>query len=216
MRISETLRIVTGSVVVYYVMAACSSPAGVSSGPTSGSSSSSSGGSASGAVASSNGSSGSPVADANADETQSGSRLKANYYLGGDGSKQFAFFTDSQRSGEQCSFETASDGSTRCLPAGASMGSFYSDSGCTVPLALTTSCSTAPAYAVAYTSTTCGVYKYHVYPVSGPFSGATVYDGTPASCNAVPTSELPATYGYYTIGTEVPASSFQVATIAAQ
>lgn len=58
-----------------------------------------------------------PVPDALADVTTSGSRLKAKWIVGADGSKQFRNWYDSQL-GHDCYFNPASDGQTRCLPYG--------------------------------------------------------------------------------------------------
>jgi len=74
-----------------------------------------------------------PVPDANAEPTTSGSRLKARYYVGEDGSRQFVGWYDSQRK-EECSFLSAGDGETRCLPAGAYPIGVYSDANCTTPI----------------------------------------------------------------------------------
>jgi hypothetical protein len=239
MRIKDTLKLTLGSLAVYYVMAACSAPAGTSSAPsasrgTPGSSGTSAGASSGAATAgassggttgassgsgtsngSPSGSSGSPVPDANADETQSGSRLRANYFSGADGSKQFAYFTDAQRGNEQCSFGAASDGSIRCLPTGAEMGSYYADASCSVPLALAT-CGAAPAYGASYGAAACGLGQRTIYPVTGAFGGTTFYAGTSSACSALTKSDLPATYSLYSVGTPLAPSSFQLATMTVQ
>jgi hypothetical protein len=241
MRPLEPLKYLSGSMVIYYVMAACSAPAGSSAsngggssgGASSGSSSSgvpsggtSSGGTSSGGISSSGGgsggsgsgaasssgsggSSGSPVPDANADETQSGSRLKANYYVGSDGSKQFAYFTDALRSGEICAFANADDGTIRCMPSGAYVISTeFADSSCSVPVAETTTCA-APTYAVQTApGTSCG-YVTKVFSAGSPVT--TLYASSGSTCVSV--GAPPAGYTYVTVGTEIAPASFQLATI---
>jgi hypothetical protein len=239
MRILEPLKYLTGSIVIYYVMAACSLPVGssvasggsssggASNGASSGGASSngasssgaSSGGSggpsSSGAVGSSGGSggsSGSPVPDANADETQSGSRLKANYYVGSDGSKQFAYFTDSARKNEVCSYAPADDGSIRCMPSGAYVvATEFADSACTVEVAESSACS-APPYAIQTTpGTGCG-YVTRVFSVGSPVTSLYALSGT--SCVSIGATS--ASLSYVTVGAEVTASNFQVATVQAE
>ena len=198
-------------------MAACSSPSGGGPGATaksgssggssrgvaSGSSGSGSGGTASssGTVSSSGsssgvGSSGSPVPDANADETQSGSRLKANYFVGGDGSKQFAgYFTDTAMSSAQCNFVTAADGTIRCLPTSPTFYAtvdYYSNAACTVVLGYSTvACTTTPPYAAQLVEATAGGCvnqpAYHVYTVTASYTG-TIYFSSAGACTAITTS----------------------------
>jgi hypothetical protein len=237
MRIPEPLKYLSGSIAIYYIMAACSSPSGggpgatAKSGSSGGSSGSTSSASGSGGTTSSSGaasssgtsssgatSSGSPVPDANADETQSGSRLKANYYVGGDGSKQFVgYFTDTARNNEHCYFSTAADGSTRCLPivgdasANYSGGPFFSDAACTTTIALS-SCSTPAYVAENETGGGCPVaINTHIFALGSTYAG-TVYQGGATTCTAVTASALKG-YVLFSVGPEVPASSFQQATI---
>ncbi len=239
MRISDSLKITCGSIIVYYVMAACSGSSGTSiggtdnsssggpgggSGASSSSGSSSSGGNGSGSGGGSNGggsnggssggkgSSSGPVPDANADQTQSGSRLKAEYYVGADGSKQWDYsFQDSARGNERCSFLTAADGSIRCLPSGISAGIFFSDANCTETLAYAvTACGATPAYATSMIATSAcpAKYEYHLFTVASKYTG-TVYSGSPGSCTAY--TSFP--YAAYSIGSEIAPSSFVQASV---
>lgn len=59
-----------------------------------------------------------PVPDADAAPATSGKRLRARYYVGEDGSRQFVGWHDKERN-EDCSFSVAEDGKTRCLPPSA-------------------------------------------------------------------------------------------------
>jgi hypothetical protein len=128
MNAKEALKVLVGSIAVYGAMVACSS----ASNP------------------------GQPVAAAMADINAGGSRLKANYYEGSDGSQQFlSTFHDAQR-GEDCAFATASDGTIRCLPVtnappGASppvYSVYYGDAACTMPIVAVSTCTgnTTPKY----------------------------------------------------------------------
>lgn len=220
MRTTETLRLLLGACVIYGVMAACSSKGitafnasvdGDDGGPVASSGSGSSGGSHSSGSGSSGGSgSGSPVPDANADETQSGSRLKAAYYVGSDGSKQFAHWVDTARNGESCAFAPASDGSTRCLPSSLQYTFYFSNAGCTLPLLILQSDCSPPAYASTFVGSTCTTTSTGIFPVTTPSGLATVYVKSGASCTSTPTS---AGYIYYSTGALIPASSFQDATL---
>jgi hypothetical protein len=69
---------------------------------------------------------------------QSGSRLRAKYLDGADGTKQFVTWWDSQLQID-CSFQLASDNQQRCLPIqGDPQGAWgylvFSDTQCTVPV----------------------------------------------------------------------------------
>jgi hypothetical protein len=153
------------------------------------------------------------VPDANADETQSGTRLIANYYVGGDGSRQFAYFTDSARSGDLCVFQTAGDGALRCLPSGAYyIASEFSDSACSRPVAESTTCS-APKYVIQSVAGTGGACTEatHVYSVGGAVTA--LYTMSAGSCVSV--GAPPAGYTYVGVGAEILPSAFQQATIQA-
>jgi hypothetical protein len=247
MNAKEGLKLVLGSVVVYVVMAACASVgtmspsdtsagAGSSGGAVSGSSSGGAvSGSSSGAASDGSGSSGAsngddsggmslldaltdPVPAAKADTTQSGSRLKAKYYVGSDGSKQFAGWHDSMLNVD-CGFSLASDGTTRCIPTTATLVlAWFSDSGCSQPLAWVTSKGCAPAtYAaqgIAPIAPACTTYSSRVFQVGAAYSGA-IYTGTPANCSEQPDggAALRATYDFYSVGSEVAPSTFVAATV---
>ncbi len=93
-----------------------------------------------------------------ADNTQSGARLKVNYYAGSDGSKLPVLNMHDSQLGVDCSFQTATDGTTRCLPSGLSVSSWYADSGCTQPVGCLVSgagCATAPKYAISTAESGC-------------------------------------------------------------
>jgi len=234
MRMQETAKTIGGSIAVYVIMAACSASSGTIV-PPQGDDGGQVGGNSSSGGAASDGSGGGALADgargildaltdpvttASADTTQSGSRLKLQYYVGSDGSKVSTGGIYDSQLNVTCYYTAASDGTTRCLPSGgATLGTeFFSDSGCTQAIAYTTtSCGTAPRYATQAQAAACG-YQDHVYPVSGAFTG-TVYEGSPSSCT--PISDAPgasqlsqdlaasfAAYSFYSVGSELPPSTF--------
>ena len=231
MHVKEGLKLLFGSVVVYGAIAACASGGTMSPFDTTSGSGSSSGDNGSDGSGSSGASTGddsgggglldaltNPVPAANADTTQSGSRLKAKYYAGSDGSKQFAGWHDSMLNVD-CGFSPASDGTTRCVPSGATTQLFFSDSGCAQALAYipATGCN-SPPYALvtvpASATPGCASYFERVLQVVGAYSGA-IYTGTPANCSEQPDGGAiwRATYAFYTVGSEVAPSTFVAATV---
>jgi len=153
-----------------------------------------------------------PVPDASADPT-SGTRLKAKYRMGADGSKEYINGTwfDSQRN-EDCSFATAMDGQLRCLPNLAQayvVESIFSDASCTKPVA-TVSDSCTHKYAIAYETAVCmaGSQAIRVYNLGAQVS--TIYYKSGANCFA---GTISPPSKYYSLGTEVLPSSFVSATI---
>lgn len=152
-----------------------------------------------------------PVPDASAEPAMDGSRLKAVYLVGADGSRQWNYtWWDSQRN-EECSFLPFSDGTTRCVPAGSASASLFSDPGCTVPLyvAPVGSCQ-AVKYALVLGPLACGVYSYASINTLTPVNPDKVYSGTPAACLDVTATYKPL-YSFY-VGTAVPLGSFATAT----
>ncbi len=98
---------------------------------------------------------------------QSGSRIKAQYDMGDDGSQAFAGLFDSQLN-VPCYWATASDGSRRCLPYNAAAGGYYfSDSGCSTPIAYSDKECSQPMYA-EHATVACGVEMTTIYPITGP------------------------------------------------
>jgi hypothetical protein len=219
MQAREAAKMLGGSIAIYVIMAACSAgqPGGFTLQDGSVSNGSGSGG-ASGGVSSS-GSDGTnildaltdPVPTAAADPTQSGTRLKVNYYAGTDGSKQPTGNMHDSMLNVDCSFLTASDGTLRCMPSGTGLTGFV-DSGCTQPLAIRTKGCSAPAYGVKPVTACDAGDVWHVFPITGAYSGASYYSGAPGACAASPTSGLTA-YDLYSTGAELPPSTFAQATI---
>jgi hypothetical protein len=164
-----------------------------------------------------------PVPEARADITTSGTRLKANYFVGSDGSKQFQSWHDSQLNLD-CNFLTNTvDGTTRCLPvsAGSFIG-YYTDPQCFQKVVAATTCSPG-SYLTVYetgTSTCVPTSVAHVFAPGSQYTGATVFVMTTvyspdagANVPACVSTSAATTLTYYTLGAEVPMSTFVQATI---
>lgn len=186
-----------GGSAVYVAMAACNSGSPPIS--THGNTGGGGGGSTSSLM--------NPVPDASADP-QSGSRLKPNYRVGEDGSKEFVpgSWWDTQRS-EICAFATASDGKDRCLPDGSPVSAF-SDSACTSGIVAMKSGCTAPKYGVAVTQDACheGSVGLTLHSIGTTTQVTTLYVMSGTSCLAA--GPAPGGFDFYTVGAEVPANSF--------
>jgi hypothetical protein len=229
MRADEVTRLLAGSIAVYLIMAACSG-----SGPRAGAPHDA--GSASGSDATAYGDDEGvldaltdPVTEARADPYQSGTRLKASYWAGTDGSKQFTGWHDSQRN-EDCSFTTAADGSTRCTPNAAFSSTYFADANCTQPVYVVGStCESLPPYVTSATIDskfpTPG-FNAHIFPLASAATVSTGYGLTIISdggCNgpfhytcmpvAAWGSVIAAPAIVYTVGAEIPPSAFVEATV---
>lgn len=243
MRTKEAARMVMGSITIYVVMAACSASSGTqSTGSNDGGAHHGASGSGSGGGVVEDGSGGEPIEDgsgksiidaitdpvseASADSTQSGSRLKAQYYAGADGSKLSLGLYDSQLN-VSCYYETASDGTLRCVPSTAAnvgLYGYYADSGCSQPLAVASAGSgcAAPAYAYSYVASSGCATVWHVFPISAPYTATSYFmltdtflpdGGIGKTCTASPVSGLGASTSLYTVGAELPPSTFVEATL---
>lgn len=179
---NEVARMLGGSIAIYVVMAACGAGGGS---PTA--ASGDGGGASSGAVGDGSGSGSlldvltDPVSEAQADPNQSGTRLKLNYYAGADGSKQVAASMHDTMLNVDCYFQTAVDGTTRCLPLGTATN-YYSDANCTQPLAVVST--SAGTVTPQYVTAQIGLPSYppptatHYFPLGGKTSVGTGYQAT--------------------------------------
>jgi len=150
------------------------------------------------------------VPDAAADPI-SGSRLKAKYRVGEDGSKAYLpyIWYDSERK-EDCGFAPAADGKERCLPIGtsnATAGLYFSDPACSASLGVFS----YPGCDVKYiTLATSGggcpfsSSKTQVFALGAKANLATVYVKSGASCTAVSAAGIE----LYEIGAEILPTSF--------
>jgi hypothetical protein len=250
MHAKEAGKMLGGSIAIYVIMAACSAGSGPTKGSASldaGQASSGSGsgsGGASGAASGVDGSSSSggadgsgsgslldaitdPVSEASANPNQSGTRLKANYYAGSDGSKQFlGNFHDTLRN-EDCSFTNPiwlQNGTIFCVPRANSGGSlFYADSACTQPVWAYLNGGVPGTYAIAIAPNGAPGQLGHFFSigsatsVSIPYSFTCVNEGGVGCETATQISACTATgpttpSTFYSV-TEIPVSAFVQATL---
>ncbi len=173
-----------------------------------------------------------PVSEAKAQQ-QSGTRLKANWLVGADGSRQFVSWHDSQV-GADCTFVPAADSTVRCLPSTPGAGGpFYADPACSQTLGAkqTAYCAnlgaptviTLPDTTQGITCTVAGGYigyPSHVYPVQSAYAVQTTDGGaninafqkSATNCIALP-SLYSTLYNFYNLGAEMAASQFVQATV---
>jgi hypothetical protein len=246
MQWTRTLGVFASGCVVYAAMAACSSSGGMkktSSGTTTGQGGMTAGSGGAGGHAGSPDDSGifdvltDPVPEADA-SPQSGTRLKAKYYLGDDGAKEYQYapeavpngnttaavhqvWYDSQRQ-EDCTLTNASDGKIRCLPTDAvAWNGDYADAQCTIGFTIVPTppiqCNfTPPKYAILYTYDMCGgnipptkaVYQLGQQVSLGQYPP--VYRMQNGACTYVATTNQ--TGPFFKVGALVPATSFAAAT----
>lgn len=150
-----------------------------------------------------------PVPDANANE--SGSRLKARYYVGADGSKQFTFMWHDTQRNEDCTFSRVNGSELRCIPGGLPR-IYFADAGCTAPLWVTAKAPAASCY-----STSAAKYgtnpdasgcptALHILTAAAP---TMIYSGSPGACIGSAASDA---LSYFTSGGTIAWSEFVAAT----
>jgi hypothetical protein len=209
-----------GSFIIYTAMAACSGsvehPTSSSSGATGHGGHGHGGASAQSGHGGAGGSHASgiidamtdPVSEASAD-TVSGSRLKAYYETGDDGSKAYLPGTwwDSTR-GEDCSSRIAGDGKLRCLPTdyGYPFNIQYMDPSCTQLVMNDPGKCNGFKYMVSQTSNGCS-QQFDYRPVMSQVMPATIYMPGPNN-TCVPSGPPNPSLIYIQIGPVVPPSSF--------
>lgn len=150
-----------------------------------------------------------PVPSAQAAE--SGSRLKAKWFVTEDGARYFDFnWYDSERS-HDCTFMAAGDGVQRCLPTAAATTLTYRDSACTVPVFSFTNagCGAQNGYGWAMEQLSCGITRYRVFPIGEIIDPETLYAKSGANCNSITPSKG---FVYRAAGTEIPPSAFAAGT----
>jgi len=109
----------------------------------------------------------------------SGSRLKVKVLSGSDGTKIPAFnpyLFDSARN-EDCYFQSAADGKTRCLPTATGSNGFYAESNCSTPVAAVPvgACATPTYASLSVTlsgSGACAASGIKIFKIAAPTNGA--------------------------------------------
>ena len=150
-----------------------------------------------------------PVPAVSANE--SGSRIKAKWMVGDDGSRHFDGWYDSERE-EDCFWSYATDGTRRCLPVfqGASATAQFADSACSVKLLSSSACGRSVGL-VGATVNTCTT-GYELHTLSAPLAAGTAsYRWSGDSC--IDAAVIPDTTIYYSSAGVIPPSSFASGTV---
>lgn len=153
-----------------------------------------------------------PVAEAEAAE--SGSRLKARWYVGADGSRQFLNWFDSEVQAE-CYFARGRDGALRCLPSplGESVLStaLYADEECSSRVAAfsAASCGSAQPNVVVIQdqagTDACAQTPYRYHRVGAEVPAGEIYTLQGTACTVSPRDPART---YRLVGAEIPAAGF--------
>jgi hypothetical protein len=186
---------------------AASGGAGTSGGGAAGTGGAAGGGGASSAAAGANG-------VEVVQQALSGSRLKAYWYIAADGAKQFAGTWFDSTLKIDCSMTPAPDGKVRCMPATAYVIGYFSDSGCSMPIAavLAQICGNGPLPPTPTIVRTTDVNACVVLRDLGPSFSGQIFTGTPAACTAV--AKPIASYSFFQVGPSTDLSKYQEAPLA--
>lgn len=138
---------------------------------------------------------------------KSGGRIKMRVGRTEDGAVMFNGWYDTLR-GEDCTFFAAEDGVTRCLPAWSmSIGSYYSDAGCSQALARhTDGCPLDPRYKYARATSDQCPTAISIYDLGALYTGS-VYSG--AACDV---DTPPSDWAFYRLGAKIPPTEFAART----
>lgn len=162
-----------------------------------------------------------PTPDAKAEPVTSGSRLKAKVLTGTDGSRQVnAYVFRDTALNADCTYTKMADGNTYCVPTagyGTPSPNYYSTPNCGTPIAAFTTISTcaplpdAISFKAAVTPPSCGGdVGPRMYQRGPQLSGLYVQSG--ANCVDVTSSFVTATSAVYSLGAEIPLSTYVRAT----
>lgn len=152
---------------------------------------------------------------------KSGTRIKMILLTTPDGAEHFVGWHDAQLNVD-CGFAVAADGKLRCLPALQQLVTlgYYSDANCTVSLGMVFAqggC-TAPSFR-SYTGSLGATNQCLTTQRETLYNGATLYTGTvyaKDNTGACAVATVPANEKPYTLGPEVPPTTFQSATLSVQ
>jgi hypothetical protein len=155
---------------------------------------------------------------ARAPDTLAGHRVELIHDTTPDGLRFRDYSLYDEQLGAECYLVTTPDGTTRCLTFGASIASYYTDSGCSQAIDLasvytgpsTCGAPAAPKYASKFITPppgSCG-YSYEIHPLAAAYTGA-VYT---LSGTCVPFSQSANQTKLYSIGAAIDATTFALAT----
>jgi hypothetical protein len=159
------------------------------------------------------------------EQALSGTRLKAYWYTGSDGSRQFAQRWYDSMLKADCAFQPGPDGVVRCLPQVSFGNALYSDATCTVAVAvaiLKNACTTTPSPWTALSvpdATACNKFSSKYFSVGAAYTGPQFISspGSAQPCventgtNALYASPM---YDIFALGTMLDLGMFQSATLA--
>lgn len=135
------------------------------------------------------------------ERSSGGRRLEARYGKTAEGQRLFRTFFDKML-GVACSFATAADGKTRCLPA--VVASRYADQACTEPLLIADDACASELVGKRLPNGRVGVYRLRPAAVPGKVFGR---QSSSSPCVADERPQRP----LFALGDEVPAESFVAA-----
>jgi len=202
----DAARLLGGSFIVYIVMAACSAGQGTGYRAIPGDDGSGSPDGSGGLVDSLT----DPVSSAEGSPSQSGTRLKLQYYVGTDGSQLAAGMFDSQLN-VQCYFGKASDGKIRCLPFPTptvliGTQNFYVDAMCSQVLGVAYNAKCAAPSVIDVPNTNNCTTSDTLYRVGAQFTGA-LYQSSSTGCAALDANSqkalVGAGYTFYELGSQI-------------
>jgi hypothetical protein len=155
-----------------------------------------------------------PISEARA---ESGTRLKARWLVGSDGSRQFVNWRDTELDAE-CTFQSASDGSSRCQPysAGVETGG-YSDAACTqrlfrMPRLDDCTAAAPPRFGTVHSYDSCRAGRFTLFALSDRIQPGNVYDDTSGACRQRAGADED--FIYFAAAEELPPTRFVGAEIA--
>lgn len=122
--------------------------------------------------------------------------------------------------GIDCGFQTATDGTLRCLPSSAkgdvasasATTGYFADAGCTQPLvyALKPCATLKYLLLMSSSSATCPpTSQFAVYAAPSPLTPSTMYSGSPGSCTAMPKTSIDAllvSFAFFDLNGKTPAN----------
>jgi hypothetical protein len=148
--------------------------------------------------------------DMQAGTFESGTRIKAQTYVGSDGSRAPGGMYDSQLD-TPCSYMEAADGSIRCLPTAVVAGVWFKESTCMQPIVYVSAGCSVGAYAYTLANGCDGGRR--IYPVNQQFTAATVYVKSGVSCLSTPPPTQSGGGKMYDLFAEMAPASFVEATV---
>lgn len=132
-----------------------------------------------------------------------GKRLKTRWYQAPDGQRSFAGWYDSMLKA-RCSFRTAMDGESRCLPDGLGVGPFFADPDCATPIAVDSygACQKFD-YALRSDSSNACQTRWRVYRLGETIEASELYAGSQCGLLAKGDHEV-----LRALGEELPVTMF--------